>query len=69
MCYYTAGETAAPPPPAEAPKKESFVSKLKDKLPGHHKSTDDQITDEDETTGDTPPKQGLVSKIKEKIHI
>ncbi|CAK9201958.1 unnamed protein product [Sphagnum troendelagicum] len=68
-----AGETAAPPPPAETPKKESLMTKLKEKLPGHHKSTDDQTTaataDEDETTGDTPPKQGLVSKIKEKIHM
>jgi hypothetical protein len=47
------------------------MTKLKEKLPGHHKSTDDETAaaDEDETTGDTPPKQGLVSKIKEKIHI
>jgi hypothetical protein len=65
------GETAAPPPPpAETPKKEGLITKLKEKLPGHHKSTDDPATaDEDETTGGTPPKQGLVSKIKEKIHI
>jgi len=65
------GETAAPPPPpAETPKKEGLITKLKEKLPGHHKSTDDPaIADEDETTGATPPKQGLVSKIKEKIHM
>ncbi|CAK9261706.1 unnamed protein product [Sphagnum jensenii] len=61
---------------AEAPKKEGFLTKLKEKLPGHHKSTDEDQTDATAYTGDNEtgedgqaPKKGLITKIKEKVHM
>jgi len=61
---------------AEAPKKEGFLTKLKEKLPGHHNSTDEDQTDATAYTGDNEtgedgqaPKKGLMTKIKEKVHM
>jgi hypothetical protein len=61
---------------AGAPKKEGFLTKLKEKLPGHHKSTDEDQTDATAYTGDNEtgedgqaPKKGLMTKIKEKVHM
>ncbi|CAM6035077.1 unnamed protein product [Sphagnum compactum] len=61
---------------AGTPKKEGFLTKLKEKLPGHHKSTDEDQTDATAYTGDNEtgedgqaPKKGLITKIKEKVHM
>jgi len=50
-------------------KKEGFMSKLMDKLPGHHpKSPDATAFDAPTETGSpTTPKKGLVTKLKEKL--
>jgi len=55
-------------PESPTPKKEGFVQKLKDKLPGHHKTaaTPDTVDDETPVDGGTP-KKGLITKIKEKL--
>jgi hypothetical protein len=47
-------------------KKEGLMTKLKDKLPGHHGSSDDTSTDQTDSVG-APPKKGLISKIKDKL--
>jgi len=53
-------------PESPTPKKEGFVQKLKDKLPGH--KSDTPATMDDETPMDTgTPKKGLMTKIKEKL--
>lgn len=57
-------------PVSPTPKKEGFVQKLKDKLPGHKTSTPTTDTVDDETSTPTDagtPKKGLVAKIKEKL--
>lgn len=46
------------------PKKEGFMTKLKEKLPGHH--GDDTSMDQTDSMG-APPKKGLMTKIKEKL--
>jgi len=48
------------------PKKEGFVQKLKDKLPGHKTSTPDTVDDDTPVDAGTP-KKGLITKIKEKL--
>jgi len=50
-------------------KKEGFMTKLKEKLPGHKKSTDaTEFGGETDTTSPTtPPKKGFVTKLKEKL--
>jgi hypothetical protein len=55
--------------PAPKAKKEGFMSKLMDKLPGHHpKSPDATAFDAPTETGSpTTPKKGLVTKLKEKL--
>jgi hypothetical protein len=54
-------------PESPTPKKEGFVQKLKDHLPGHHKTATPE-TVEDETPVDSgTPKKGLITKIKEKL--
>jgi hypothetical protein len=62
---------ASEPDTAEtgAPKKEGFMTKIMEKLPGHHKSADTAEPDttmEHDTTG-APPKKGLMTKIKDKL--
>lgn len=47
-------------------KKEGLMTKLKDKLPGHHGSSDDTSFDQTDSVG-APPKKGLMTKIKEKL--
>ena len=51
-----------------APKKEGLITKIKEKLPGHHKSADTaaQDTTMDDTTA-ASPKKGLMTKLKEKL--
>ena len=50
-------------------KKEGFLTKLKEKLPGHKKSADaaEFGGETDTTSPTTPPKKGLVTKLKEKL--
>jgi len=56
--------------PTPAPKKESFINKLVDKLPGHHHKSADTVdpntTVQDDTTA-ASPKKGFVTKLKEKL--
>jgi len=55
-------------PESPTPKKEGFVQKLKDHLPGHHKTTTPDTPVADETPIDSgTPKKGLITKIKEKL--
>jgi len=55
-------------PESPTPKKEGLVQKLKDKLPGHHKtSTPESVDDVDSPTETGTPKKGLITKIKEKL--
>jgi hypothetical protein len=56
-------------PETGTPKKEGLMTKIMDKLPGHHKPADHvepDTTVEHDTTG-APPKKGLMAKIKEKL--
>jgi len=56
--------------PKHGAKKEGFMSKLMEKLPGHHpKSADATAFDAptDTASPTTPPKKGLVSKLMEKL--
>ena len=57
------------PAPKHGAKKEGFMSKLMEKLPGHHpKSPDATAFDAPTDTGSpTTPKKGLVTKLKEKL--
>jgi hypothetical protein len=55
--------------PTGAHKKEGFMTKIMDKLPGHHKAADSTVepdTVEHDTTA-ASPKKGLMTKIKEKL--
>jgi hypothetical protein len=56
--------------PTGAHKKEGLMTKIKEKLPGHHHKPADTVepdtTMEHDTTG-APPKKGLMTKIKEKL--
>jgi len=56
--------------PTPAPKKESFINKIVDKLPGHHHKSADTVDPntpvQDDTTA-ASPKKGFVTKIKEKL--
>lgn len=47
-------------------KKEGLMTKLKEKLPGHHGASDDTSMDQTDSMG-APPKKGLMTKIKEKL--
>ena len=57
------------PAPKQGAKKEGFMSKLMEKLPGHHpKSPDATAFDAPtDTASPTTPKKGLVTKLKEKL--
>lgn len=54
-----------------SPKKEGFMTKLKEKLPGHHKTPESGVEHQgagvEHDTTDAPPKKGLMTKIKEKL--
>jgi hypothetical protein len=57
-------------PESPAPKKEGLMTKIKEKLPGHHKTSSTPETVEDADTPvdtDAPPKKSLMTKIKEKL--
>jgi hypothetical protein len=54
-------------PESPTPKKEGFVQKLKDKLPGHKTSTPDSTVEDDTPVDSGTPKKGLMTKIKEKL--
>lgn len=53
-------------PESPTPKKEGFVQKLKDHLPGHKTSTPDTVVDDTPVDSGTP-KKGFITKIKEKL--
>lgn len=52
-----------------APKKEGLVTKIKEKLPGHHSSADtvDPDTSIQHDTAGAPPKKSLMTKVKEHL--
>lgn len=54
-------------PESPTPKKESFVQKLKDHLPGHKTTTPDTPVEDDTPVDSGTPKKGLITKIKEKL--
>jgi len=54
-------------PESPTPKKEGFVQKLKDKLPGHKTSTPTDTVEDETATETGTPKKGLITKLKEKL--
>lgn len=59
------GTEAAPESPT--PKKEGLISKIKDHLPGHHKTSTPETVEDDTPTESGTPKKGFMAKIKEKL--
>lgn len=54
-------------PESPTPKKEGLMAKIKDKLPGHHKTSTPETVEDDTPTETGTPKKGLITKIKEKL--
>jgi hypothetical protein len=54
-------------PDSPTPKKEGFVQKLMEKLPGHHKTATPETVEHEVPTETGAHKKGLITKIKEKL--